>query len=110
MLTLLDLPDLLQPGAWQEGAYSGKAARSEKNSERQKALERLQNLPPAKPIRNAKQLCGDFPRIISNDQQDHMTFCLSLPMSDDDTKRLLDAHDLIQHSAEGSDQETSCKM
>ena len=86
---LLGLPDLLQPGQWTEGAYSGENTRSSKDPQRQKTIQRLDKLPESKPIRNAKQLCADFPRVLCHRQHRYMSMSLTVPHANDEALRLL---------------------
>jgi hypothetical protein len=64
LFTALGLPDLLKPGEWQEGTYSGENLKAGKGEKRARAKEALASLPGPSQVPAFKKLLDTFPRTI----------------------------------------------
>ncbi|MCB0208518.1 MAG: hypothetical protein KDJ52_04295 [Anaerolineae bacterium] len=62
----LNLPDLLKPGEWQEGAYSGFRVSDDEETEREEARAMMVDLPDPIAINTLKQIQHYFPVTVRN--------------------------------------------
>ncbi|MEW6350127.1 MAG: hypothetical protein AB1646_13760 [Thermodesulfobacteriota bacterium] len=89
----LGLPDLLEPGEWHEGAYSGEA--QDRTAEFDEVTRLLSDLPEPTPIGSFKELLGPFPREIRSHRsrvqgrEQPLAMSIVIPGSDDRYRDLL---------------------
>lgn len=81
------LPDLLKPGEWQEGSYSGEKDNGQWEDKRRDSIKRCSSLPAPVAISSVKDLLELLPKQIrfrtQNNSQEQMVFRLLLPAPDD---------------------------
>ncbi|MCB0196863.1 MAG: hypothetical protein KDJ65_33235 [Anaerolineae bacterium] len=66
LFAALDLPDLLEPGAWEEGAYGGARVSDDDEAERKEARAMMVDLPVPLRVNDLKQMLYDFPVTLRN--------------------------------------------